>query len=149
MKTPREILFAHHRDAEPRLDEVRRKALAAASGLGAADVFQSRRGASIFGMAAKVWWELIWPSRRAWAGIAAAWVVVLGANLEMKVTSPAMPAARAPSTREMVQAVEEQRRVLAELLPPATQQPLEPPLRRSPRANPRPRSEGPQSFKTC
>ncbi len=155
MKTPREILFERHRQAEPRLDAVRQKALAVLRSSESVDALQPGHGAGPFkrrtqnaergimratrqvgAVLRKAWLELVWPSRRAWAGIAALWLVVLAANLEMKATFPAAPAVRAAPTRELVQAMEEQRRLLAELLQPPSAPPAEPP-----RPSPRPRSE--------
>ena len=138
MKTPREILLERHRQAEPKLDAVRRKALAALPGA------EDAARAHPEGMLKKVWLELIWPSRRAWAGMAALWLAVLAANLEMKATSPPVPAVRSAAGRELVHAFEEQRRLLAELLPPPSPPPAVPT-----RPNARPRSERPTGFKGC
>jgi len=89
MKTPREILLERHRHAEPRLDAVRRKALATLAASGRANqahlASAQGSGGAVKGAAAmlkKAWLELIWPSRRAWAGMAALWLVVLAANVE-------------------------------------------------------------------
>lgn len=137
MKTPREILFARHRHAGPKLDEVRRNALA---------TLQPRRseGLSIGAVLGRAWLELIWPSRRAWAAMAVLWLGVLVANLEMKATSRSVPAQRSAPTRELVQAFQAQQRMLAELLPPA-----QPPSVQAPRLSPRPRSERPLPLKAC
>src|SRR5260221_7112189 len=110
MKTPREILFERHHQAGPGLDAVRQKALDALPA--PEDITRAHPGAVL----KKVWLELIWPSRRAWAGMAALWLAVLAANLEMKATSLAVPATRSAAGRELVRAFEEQRRLLAELL---------------------------------
>src|SRR5579872_2469110 len=83
-----------------------------------------------------IWRELIWPCRRAWAGMAALWLVLWAVNSGMSDAPQAAMTARAPSTAEMFQALEEQRRTLAELLPPANSQPAEPR-----RHNTQPRSE--------
>ena len=146
MKTPREILFERHRQAEPRLDAVRRHALAV---LGASEnlpaLQPSRRPELWIGaVVRKVWLELIWPSRRAWAGMAALWLAVLAANLEMKAAFPAAPAVPSAPARELVRAFEEQRRLLAELLPPVKPSPAAPA-----RSSPRPRSERPAILKVC
>ena len=83
MKTPREVLLERHREAGPRLDEVRRKALAALQTARSAEKLELDRQAEGFksriawringgvarwvpAMARKIWMELIWPSRRAW-----------------------------------------------------------------------------------
>jgi hypothetical protein len=138
MKTPREILFERHRQSEPRLDVVRRKALALLP------VAKDAARAYPEAVLKKVWLELIWSSRRSWAGMAAIWLAVLAANLEMNATSQAVPAVRSVGGREWVQGFEEQRRLLAELLPP-----LSPPPATLAPANARPRSERPTLFKGC
>ena len=124
MKTPRKILLGQHREAEAKLDALRRRVIgslqessrefkvgvdrrtdpsprpsplrrgegeATAAGL---KVGSGLRPALLIRAALrKAWVELIWPSRRAWAGIAAVWLVVLAANLDMKATSPRAPGA--------------------------------------------------------
>ncbi|HWW02536.1 MAG TPA: hypothetical protein VNZ64_22755 [Candidatus Acidoferrum sp.] len=151
MKTPREALFERHRQVEPRLDAVRQKVLAALPASGSADALQPCRGErwSIQTTLKKAWFELIWPSRRAWAGMAALWLAVLAVNLEMKATSSRVLAGGSAAAQEIVQAVEQQRRLLAELLPPGKPSAGEPRSVEAPRANPRPRSEGPVPFKAC
>jgi hypothetical protein len=49
----------------------------------------------------------------------ALWLVIVAADLHMKAASPAVPLARAEPGAALAQAFAEQRRVLAELLPPA------------------------------
>jgi hypothetical protein len=83
-----------------------------------------------------VWRELIWPCRRAWVGMAALWVVMWGINLGLADTRKAAPSAPSASASALFEALEEQRRVLAELIPPASSQPAEPPRR-----NPQRRSD--------
>jgi anti-sigma factor RsiW len=81
------------------------------------------------------WWrELIWPQRRAWAGIAALWLVMWALNWGSpgtaggKVSSGTAPMA--------AQTFEEERRMLAELFPPVEREPAE-----APRRKPAPHSE--------
>ena len=146
MKTPREILFERHRQAEPKLDAIRRNVLAKLPESGSADALQPGPGEPplVGALLAKVWAELIWPSRWAWAGMAALWLAVLAANLEMKATSPAAPALRSAHSRELMQAFAEQRRLLAELV-----RPVNPPPAAPARPNARPRSERPTLSKAC
>lgn len=141
MKTPREILFERHRQAEPRLNEVRRQALAE---LTAARSEEGLRQSRSEGLLKKIWLELIWPSRRAWAGMAALWLALLAANFAMKATATSSTAARSAHRGELVQALEEQRRLLAELLPLSKPHPAEPP-----RPGSRPRSQRVAPFKKC
>lgn len=152
MKTPREILLERHRQAESKLDVVRREVLAE---IGAKEALNDRRlasaqfkrsgtGAGVAALVHKLWLELVWPYRRAWAGLAVLWVGVLAANLEMKAGSPRVPVIARGVDRALAQAVEEQRRVLAELLPPARFAPIEPG-----RPNARPRSERAVGWRNC
>jgi hypothetical protein len=150
-------LFERHRQAEPRLDEVRRKVLAAlptSRREALKEARYSQRAASgqqggAAAMLRKAWWELFWPSRRAWAGMAAVWLAVLAANLQLKATSPSAPAAGSARMKVLVQGFEQQRRLLAELLPPGKPAAAEPQPMPPRRPNPRPRSEGPVYFKAC
>jgi hypothetical protein len=76
----------------------------------------------------KLWRELIWPCRHVWAGLAALWLVLGGINAGMStahgVTAPQTASAPAP-----FRAIEEQRRMLAELIPPIDNPPAAPPRR--------------------
>jgi anti-sigma factor RsiW len=82
-----------------------------------------------------VWGELIRPSRYAWAGMAALWVVMLAVNAQLSDHRASGAGARAASSQEMIRAWEEQNRVLAELTQPAFALPAAPPNL------PRPRSQ--------
>jgi hypothetical protein len=153
MKTPREILFERHRRAEPRLDAVRQHALAELTAAGSVEELRQGRNERLlsrrldnseYGILKKAWLELFWPYRRAWAGMAMVWLALVAANLGMKATATSSPAARSAHRGDLVQAVEEQRRLLAELLPATKPQPAEPP-----RPSPRPRSERLVPFRRC
>jgi len=73
MKTPRELLLSWHREAEPRLDEVRREAIRSIPERGAPE----RPGPVLpAGFLAGCWQELFLSCRRYWVGLAAAWGVV-------------------------------------------------------------------------
>jgi len=63
-----------------------------------------------------VWRELIWPSRRAWLGLAAAWLALLAVNA--RLSDPQLAGAGSTSAAAMMQSWEEQTRVLAELTQP-------------------------------
>jgi hypothetical protein len=146
MKTPREILLERHRQAEPKLDEVRRKAMAVATASSSTEASETGRdpGGLIWVALKKAWMELIWPSRRAWAGMAVLWLVVGAANLEMKNSVRGIPGARSAPVRELAQGLEEQRRLLSELLQTPKTRLAEPQ-----RATPRSRSERPLTLRPC
>lgn len=146
MKTPREILLECHRPAEPKLDGVRRQALvvkvtsARAERISTGRDAQWRLGVGL----QQAWMQLIWPSRRAWAGLAALWLVVLAENLEQSTAVPTAAVARSESVRELAQGLEEQRRLLTELLEGAkTAAPVPAHLM------PKPRSERSSMLRPC
>lgn len=79
----------------------------------------------------------LWPSPRAWAGLAAIWLGVVAVQLGMREGAAPVARATAPPSRQLVLALAEQRRLMAELagLPEtAAATPARP-------APPRPRSE--------
>lgn len=146
MKTPREILLARHRPAEPKLDAIRQQALAALQGgpRTATAASGPRNGWKLGALVHQAWFELVWPSRRAWGGLAAMWVAIVAVNVGLKVETPAGPHSMRTPTPELARAFQEQRRLLAELLPPTANPPAE-----TPPANPRPRSERALPWKRC
>ncbi len=83
------------------------------------------------------WWrEWLWPSPRAWGGLAAAWVIILALNAAKPGTPAGFANGSPPPSREMIMALSAQRRELAELLGDAQEtSPATKP------ALPRPRSE--------
>jgi hypothetical protein len=143
MKTPREVLLERHRQAGPELDRIRRETLAQLAGPTAGQVSATPRS-PILAALQRAWMELIWPSRQAWTGLAVLWLIVTAANLEMKTTLPSAPGARPAAVRELAQGLQEQRRLLSELL-----QTPKTPLAEPSRATPRPRSERQLNLKAC
>ncbi len=133
MKTPRELLLSHHRAALPKLDIVRRTVLAEHVG----DPAASGTPASP-GRLQVLWMELIWPCRRAWLSLAAAWLIVLVLHLAAPAREPlsAATVGPAPSSTQLRLALLEQNRLRAELLagserPAAPQEESAPPPPRS------------------
>jgi len=88
-----------------------------------------------------VWVELIRPSRNAWAGMAALWVVLLAVNGRLSDHRMIEAGASPSSSQDMMQAWEEQNSVLAELTQPAIAVPAAPPIL------PRPRSDRERDWK--
>ncbi len=85
----------------------------------------------------KCWRELVWPCRRAWAGLVAAWLVLLVVNTWLTTAPKPMMAAATGAVANRIQLFEEQRRVLVELTGP-----VEPaPAGRAQHSRPQPRSE--------
>ena len=116
MKTPREILLAQHRDAEPKLDAIRQSAVAAVHDRRlSTDGVRERRSPTAATTIWRILWdELIFPSRRTWAGLATAWVLILAVNFSMHDRSPII-VTKSPPAAEMIMAWRQQQRLMAEL----------------------------------
>jgi hypothetical protein len=133
MKTPREILFARHEAAEPKLDAIRRRVLTPAE----ENQCQKKSALSRIIESCQEFFRV---PRIAWVGFAAAWLVIIALNIassdapRMNVTVASAPTKRSP---EMLQALREQKRLFAELVGS-----LSSPEAEAPRFLPRPRSEG-------
>jgi hypothetical protein len=134
MKTPREILFSRHREAEPQLDETRRRVVA---GIGLPKPMEERPSA--LARLVQSGRELFRLPRVAWAGLGAAWTVIIALNIASSETPPAHRASVASASRspEMLYALREQRRLFADLVGAAG----EAADVKAPRLVPRPRSE--------
>jgi hypothetical protein len=90
------------------------------------------------------WRELFRPFRHAWAGMAALWLLMWGIHLHLSIKQPSVSYSHSSPTPAVVQALEEQRQILAELIPPTADNPStvkSPPADRPRRDNSRPRSE--------
>jgi hypothetical protein len=116
MKTPREIIFARHQAAAPKLDAVRREVV---SGLNnevtKEQSWQVSLVASFLGCSSKLWLELVWPCRRIWTGLAAVWILLFIVNFSQRDGSQTMMAKSAP-TAEMMMTFRDQQNLLNELL---------------------------------
>ena len=95
-------------------------------------------------MALRVWQELILPSRRIWAGLAAVWVVLVVINAGQSKSAPGSNTVAASAKPEVMQAIAEQKRLLAELLQAGNPQAAE-----RPRAAGRPRTQGVAQRRAC
>ena len=135
-KTPREILFERHRDAEGQLDAIRERVLvqeltAARAGTehGSPDVAQL-----LVRLPGRIWRELFWPCRRIWAGLAAAWFVIIAINFQSLEGPASAQGGSSGASPVFWTFLAEQNRLLAEpgdAAPPPPQPP----------AAPRPRSD--------
>ncbi len=144
MKTPRDILFARHQNAGPKLDAIRHEIVTAefksagqASRLSPSEKMQKlETGATP--VLRLIWRELVWPSRRIWAGLAASWIVILVFNFSQRDPAERMARKSPPPSPEMILTFPQQQRLLAELMGPDEAQTAEPPKP----ILPQPRSEG-------
>lgn len=116
MKKPREILLARHQSATPKLNDVRHAIVERLNN--EATKKQSISFVPLFlGCLKNIWSELVFPSRRIWAGLAAVWVLIFIANLSMQ-DHPQTTMAKTRSSGEMAVAFKQQQQILAELIGP-------------------------------
>jgi hypothetical protein len=130
MKTPRELLLARHRPAETRLDSIREQAIATLK--------ESQDEApSCFERWADGARALLSLPRFACGGLAVAWLVIIALNLAVweSARQQTLTVAKSQFPSETLQAVREQKRLLAELTG------LAEPAHEAPPFVPRPRSE--------
>jgi hypothetical protein len=93
----------------------------------------------------KAWFELIWPSRRVWTGLAVVWVVLAVFELTQSGGRVFLAAQSSVPATEARLAFQDQQRLLVEILgrPPAVA-PSEPP-----RPSPQPRSDRPNGRRSA
>jgi hypothetical protein len=132
MKTPRDILLGRNKSAEPKLDRMWNETLAPQLSRDRATVHPEL----FFAVGWKLWRELVLPSRRIWAGLACAWVLIAGLNLASAEPATKVASQSKPPSGEELRALVEQRQMLAQLIGP----PAEPSYPQKPTA-PGPRSD--------
>jgi len=116
MKTPRELLFARHQAALPKLDAIRGKVVRELKNQETKE--QSLPPflvASLLGCSNKLWRELVWPCRPVWTGMAAVWVLLAIINLSQRDGSRSNYANSAPAV-PMMMSLQAQQRWVNELL---------------------------------
>jgi hypothetical protein len=59
---------------------------------------------------------ILWPHPKAWAGLAAVWILILAVNFSIRDKSPVVAKNIAPPSPEMVAQLKQQQRMLAELM---------------------------------
>src|ERR1022692_2567322 len=116
MKTPRDLLFARHQTAVPKLDAIRREVVRELNN-------QETKEQS--GFEAFVSWllggfktfccELVFPCRRIWTGLAAVWILIFIVNVSQRDGSQTVIAKSTPSP-EVMMAFRDQQKLLNELL---------------------------------
>jgi hypothetical protein len=132
MKTPREILLKRHRSVEPRLDRMWAEDLS----LELRSEGTPARANLFLAVGWTLWRELIWPSRRIWAGLACAWVLIAVLNVASFEPAPQVDSNAKPPSSEELRALVEQQRMLAQLIGPLSE-----PAYNQRRTSPGPRSE--------
>ena len=123
MKTPREILFARHQAAAPKLDTIRHDMVNAEFNVGQASrLSPSEKTMKLETGATPVlrllWRELIWPSRRIWAGLAAIWILIFGFNVAQRDPAEVLARKSPPPAPQMILTFRQQERLLTELIGP-------------------------------
>ena len=127
MKTPKEILLARHQAAEPKLDQIRREVVAELT----ADPAREPEAPLVL----KLWHELILPRPRAWAAVAAMWVVIVALKLSTPEAPPVV-AQKSSAPSEVLAEVRQQKLLFAELVGVGKPRVVEPP-----KSVPQPRSD--------
>ena|SRR5438105_2013987 len=115
----REILDAARRAGDPQLSTLRSKATA-------------EDGLTINPQPTSWWRELLWPCPQAWAGLAAAWMVILFLNMASREPVQVAKTSKSAPTPELLIALREHQRLLAELI--GTPTVVEPPKPFEPRS---------------
>jgi hypothetical protein len=59
---------------------------------------------------------VLWPHPKAWAGLAAVWVLILAVDFSIRDRSPVMAEKSAPPSPEVIVELKQQQRLLAELI---------------------------------
>ena len=119
MRTPREILLKRHQTVEPKLERMWNESLAPS----VAAVCDRRDSKDNLLLAAgwALWRELVLPSRRIWAGLACAWVLIAVLNLASAEPTTKVVSQMKPPSSEELRALIEQRRMLAQLIGPLSE----------------------------
>ena len=123
MKTPGEILFERHRDAEAELEAICQHVLA--------DLPHQAPGEPS-SLLERCWQELFWSCRRAWTVIAVAWGIMILVNLSVTEQAPPDSGLARLSPEEIAWLMKENARWRTSL--------VEPPPQPEPATAPRPRS---------
>ncbi len=128
MKTPRDILFARHQAATPKLDVIRREVVTQLNTQ--AEKAQHRAvsfSARLLGGPLTLWRELIFPCRQIWTGLAAAWVLIFVVNFAQRDNVSSVTG-KPVRSGEMIMSLQAQQRWMNELfadrsLPPEADRP--------------------------
>lgn len=112
MKTPRDILFARHQAAQPKLDAIRDKQIAQLNHKDTKTQSWISSFVSLCLSGSKtIWQELVLPSRRTWAGLATVWILLAAINLAQRESVPAGEKVSIPTRMNFA----EQQRLMNEL----------------------------------
>ena len=114
MKTPREILLKRHQSVEPKLDRMWAENLTTELHSSATPARENVFLTAVL----TLWRELFLPSRRIWAGLACAWVLIAVLNLASSEPAAKVASQSKPPSGDELRALVEQRQMLAQLIGP-------------------------------
>jgi hypothetical protein len=115
MKTPRDILFARHQAAAPKLDAIRREVVRELNNQETKEQsFPAVFVASLLGCSNKFWQELILPCRRVWTGLAAVWLLLFIVNFSQRDNVSSVTG-KSVRSGEVMMSVQAQQRWMNEL----------------------------------
>jgi len=116
MKNPRDILFGRHQNVAPKLDAIRREVVAELNNKGTKEQsWPVSFVSSLLCCSNQLWQELVWPCRRIWAGLAAAWILIFIINVSQRDGSQTVIAKSTPWAGVMM-TFRDQQKLLDELL---------------------------------
>ena len=114
-----EILFQRHQGIAPKLDAIRHDVVTPNSTQDRRPwdktAKRQRRRRLVVRL---LWQELIFPSRRIWAGLAATWILIFVFNFSQRDPAELMARKSPPPAPEMILTFRQQERLLAELIGP-------------------------------
>ena len=116
MKTPRDLLFARHQTAVPKLDAIRREVVNELNNeetkeQGGFEAFVSL----LLGCSNKFLRELVFPCRRLWSGLAAVWLLLFIVNFSQRDNVSSVTG-KPVRSGEIIMSVQAQQRWVNELL---------------------------------
>ena len=117
MRTPREILLKRHQTVEPKLERMWTEELSTEL---RSEAMPARENV-LLAAGWALWRELVLPSRRIWAGLACAWVLIAVLNLASAEPTTKVVSQMKPPSSEELRALIEQRRMLAQLIGPLSE----------------------------
>jgi hypothetical protein len=116
MKTPRDLLFAHHQTAVPKLEAIRREVVRELNNQETKE--QSRFAAFVsllLGGFKTFCCELVFPCRRIWTGLAAVWLLLFIVNFSQRDNVSSVTG-KPVRSGEIIMSVQAQQRWVNELL---------------------------------
>jgi hypothetical protein len=115
MKTPRDILFARHQSAAPKLDVIRQEIVRELNNKETKEQSWPACFVSwLLDCSNKLWLELVWPCRRIWAGLATVWILICIINVSQRDVSQTATV-KSPPAAGVMMTFREQEKLLNEI----------------------------------